>query len=67
MPISNEIIVSGVMTLSPWNQSVLQYVEKSCVQVGQEMDDGAGVRQKLLDRFVPNAKAIDFDETAGLG
>lgn len=67
MPISNEIIVSGFMTLSPWNQSVLQYVEKSCVQVGQEMDDGAGVRQKLLDRFVPNAEAVDFDETAGLG
>lgn len=28
MPISNEIIVSGFMSLSPWNQSILQYVEK---------------------------------------
>ena len=45
----------------------MQYVKERGAQVGQEIDDCAGVRQKLFYVFVPDAEAVDFDETAGLG
>ena len=45
----------------------MQYVKERCAQIGQVINDCAGVRQKLLDRLVPNADAEDFDKTAGLG
>lgn len=67
MPISNEIIVSGFMALSPRNKCVLQYVKERGAQVGQEIDDCAGVRQKLFYVFVPDAEAVELDEAAGLG
>ena len=62
---TSEIMVSGFMTLSPLNECVLQYVEKSWAQIRQGIDDWARV-QKIFNGSVPNTEAVDFDESADL-